>query len=58
MNLLQRMIMDEQNITLSKEQVNYILEFDRTHSITTACNLAHSLVEMVLKNEIKDVENV
>lgn len=47
--------MDEQKITLSKEQVNYILEFDRTHSITTACNLAHSLVEMVLKNEIKDV---
>jgi len=31
-------------LTLSQEQLNYILEYARTKSITTACNLAQSLV--------------
>ena len=34
-------------ITLSQEQLNYILEYARTKSITVACNLATSLVEQL-----------
>ena len=44
-------------ITLTEEQLHYITEFDRTHSITTACLLARTLVEQVLDQEVKEFIN-
>ena len=41
-------------ITLTKEQLNYIFEFDRTRSVSTACELATTLVEQVLAEEAKE----
>lgn len=43
-------------INLTEEQVRYIIEFDRTHSITTACILARTLVGQVLAEDIKNVQ--
>ena len=43
-------------IKLTKEQLNYIFEFDKTKSITTACQLARTLVEQVLEEEAKNVK--
>ena len=34
-------------LTLTQEQLNYILEYARTKIITVACNLATSLVEQL-----------
>lgn len=34
-------------VTLSQEQLNYILEYARTKSITVACNLATCLAEQL-----------
>ena len=34
-------------LTITEEQINYILEYANTKSITTACNLATSLVEQL-----------
>lgn len=42
-------------ITLTKEQLNYIFEYDRTKSVSVACDLATTLVEQVLKEEIKEL---
>ena len=36
-------------IKLSKEQIEYILNYDKTRSVATACNLAQSLVNQVLE---------
>ena len=44
-------------IELSKEQLNQILEYDRTRSLTTASNIALSLVDNVLSNYAKEIEN-
>lgn len=41
-------------ITLTQEQLNYIFEFDKTRSITIACDLATTLVEQVLAEEAKE----
>lgn len=43
-------------INLTQEQLNYIFEYDKTKSITTACQLARTLVEQVLAEEIKNVQ--
>lgn len=42
-------------ITLTQEQLNYIFEFDRTKSVSTAYDLATTLVTQVLKEEIKEL---
>lgn len=42
-------------INLTKEQLNYIFEYDKTKSATVACQLARTLVEQVLAEEIKEV---
>lgn len=34
-------------ISLTQEQLNYILDYARTKSITTACNLTTSLVDQL-----------
>lgn len=34
-------------LSLTQEQLNYILEYAHTKSITIACNLATSLVEQL-----------
>lgn len=36
-------------IKLSKEQIEYILNYDKTRSVATACNLAQTLVNQVLE---------
>ena len=36
-------------IKLSKEQIEYILNYDKTRSVVTACNLAQTLVNQVLE---------
>lgn len=41
-------------IKLSEEQINQILDFDRTKSLTTAANIARTLVEQVLSNYTKE----
>lgn len=41
-------------IKLSEEQINQILDFDRTKSITTATNIAITLVEQVLSKYAKE----
>lgn len=41
-------------IKLSEEQINQILDFDRTKSLTTAVNLARTLVEQVLAEYAKE----
>ena len=41
-------------IKLSEEQINQILDFDLTKSITTATNIARTLVEQVLTNYVKE----
>lgn len=47
-------------INLSDEQVKQIYEYDRTRSIVTACNIATTLVEELLDENVKKVieENV
>lgn len=35
-------------INLTDEQLNYILHYHKTKSVTTACDLATTLVEQVL----------
>ena len=42
-------------ITLSKEQLEQIYHYDKTKSVTTACNLARTLVEAVLAKEAVEV---
>ena len=42
-------------ITLTQEQLNYIFEFDRTRSVSAAYYLAVTLVDQVLKEEIKEI---
>ena len=44
-------------IKLSEEQINQILDFDRTKSITTAANIARTLVEQVLSEYVKEFVN-
>lgn len=44
-------------IKLSEEQINQILDFDRTKSLTTAVNIARSLVEQVLSEYAKEFVN-
>ena len=41
-------------IKLSEEQINQILDFDRTKSLTTAVNISRTLVEQVLSNYAKE----
>ena len=41
-------------IKLSEEQINQILDFDRTKSITTARNITTTLVEQVLSKYAKE----
>ena len=41
-------------IKLSEEQINQILDFDRTKSLTTAANIARTLAEQVLSNYAKE----
>ena len=41
-------------IKLSEEQINQILDFDRTKSLTTATNIARTLAEQVLSNYAKE----
>lgn len=41
-------------IKLSEEQINQILDFDRTKSLTTAVNIVRSLVEQVLSEYAKE----
>lgn len=41
-------------IKLSEEQINQILDFDRTKSLTTATIIARTLVEQVLSNYAKE----
>lgn len=41
-------------IKLSEEQINQILDFDRTKSITTARNITTTLVEQVLAKYAKE----
>lgn len=41
-------------IKLSEEQINQILDFDRTKSLTTATNIVRTLVEQVLENYAKE----
>ena len=41
-------------INLTEEQINQILDFDRTRSITTANNIAITLVEQVLSKYAKE----
>lgn len=42
-------------ITLTQEQLNYIFEFDKTKSLSVAHDLATTLVNQVLKEEIKEL---
>ena len=42
-------------ITLTQEQLNYIFEFDKTKSVSVAYDLAITLVNQVLKEEIKEL---
>ena len=44
-------------IKLSEEQINQILDFDRTKSLTTAVNIARTLVEQVLSEYAKEFVN-
>ena len=44
-------------INLTEEQLHYIYEFDRTHSITTACLLARTLVDQVIEEDAKEFNN-
>lgn len=41
-------------INLSEEQINQILDFDRTKSVTTATNIVTTLVEQVLSKYAKE----
>lgn len=41
-------------IKLSEEQINQILDFDRTRSVKTATNIATTLVEQVLSKYVKE----
>ena len=41
-------------VKLSQQQLDYIYHYDKTHSITTACNLAVTLVELVLQKQAQD----
>ena len=41
-------------IKLSEEQINQILDFDRTKSLTTAANIARTLAEKVLAEYAKE----
>ena len=41
-------------IKLSEEQINQILYFDRTKSLTTAANIARTLAEQILSNYAKE----
>lgn len=41
-------------IKLSEEQINQILDFDRTKSLTTAANIVRTLAEQVLSNYAKE----
>lgn len=43
-------------IKLSEEQINMILDYDRTRSVTSACNLALSLANQVLEEYAKEME--
>lgn len=36
-------------IKLTREQIEYILNYDKTRSVATACNLAQTLVNQVLE---------
>lgn len=36
-------------IKLSSEQIEYILDYDKTKSVSTACNLAQTLVNQVIE---------
>ena len=36
-------------IKLTREQIEYILHYDRTKSVSTACNLAQTLVNQVIE---------
>ena len=44
-------------IKLTEEQINQILEFDRTRSLTTAANIATTLAEHVLVEYAKEFVN-
>ena len=44
-------------IKLSEEQINQILDLDRTKSLTTAVNIARTLVEQVLSEYAKEFVN-
>ena len=41
-------------VTLTQQQLDYIYHYDKTHSITTACNLAVTLVEQVLQKQAQE----
>lgn len=36
-------------IKLTREQIEYILHYDRTKSISTACNLVQTLINQVIE---------
>lgn len=44
-------------INLTEEQINQILDFDRTRSVTTAANIATTLAEQVLAEYAKEFVN-
>ena len=44
-------------IKLSEEQINQILDFDRTKSLTTAANIARTLAEQILSEYAKEFVN-
>lgn len=41
-------------VKLTQQQLDYIYHYDKTHSITTACNLAVTLVEQVLQKQAQE----